>query len=132
MNAEPTAAQIAAVQAMLVELGRPSSTDEARVLLERLRREGPREPLPQRERVQLEHTSEVLENVHRGDECAGPACAIHRRTEHSMRSFRQHWRSDRGIMERICPHGIGHPDPDAPRPAGDPGVHGCDGCCARQ
>jgi hypothetical protein len=35
-------------------------------------------------------------------------------------------------MERICPHGVGHPDPDeyAIASGGDAGVHGCDGCCA--
>lgn len=35
------------------------------------------------------------------------------------------WRGDRGLIERRCPHGIGHPDPDT---VGDT-VHGCDGCC---
>jgi len=45
------------------------------------------------------------------------------------------WRSDRRLMERVCPHGIGHPDPDdvAYRVSrGEPAtvaVHGCDGCC---
>ena len=34
-----------------------------------------------------------------------------------------------GRGERVCPHGVGHPDPDR-RHADDPGVHGCDGCCA--
>jgi hypothetical protein len=56
-------------------------------------------------------------------------CPIHSRTNHSMRSFPQHWRNDRGIMERICSHGIGHPDPDDPGLERDGGVHGCDGCC---
>lgn len=31
-------------------------------------------------------------------------------------------------MERICPHGVGHPDPDDTNPDT---VHGCDGCCAQ-
>ena len=44
-----------------------------------------------------------------------------------MRDWPQHFRDDRGIMERICPHGVGHPDPDDYL-AGD-GMHGCDGCC---
>lgn len=44
------------------------------------------------------------------------------------------WRDDRYLMERQCPHGIGHPDPDHMAYArglglGDQGVHGCDGCC---
>jgi hypothetical protein len=34
-------------------------------------------------------------------------------------------------MERICEHGIGHPDPDDRRirTGEDMGDHGCDGCC---
>jgi hypothetical protein len=50
------------------------------------------------------------------------------RSVHSMRSFPTHFRFDRYLMERICPHGVGHPDPDDPQSAID-GVHGCDGCC---
>ena len=34
---------------------------------------------------------------------------------------------DRRIMERICPHGVGHPDPDDV--LNQDRVHGCDGCC---
>lgn len=42
-----------------------------------------------------------------------------------------------GRVERLCPHGIGHPDPDAVRylteirgwSSGSAGAHGCDGCC---
>ena len=40
-----------------------------------------------------------------------------------------HWRIDRYIVERICPHGIGHPDPNQILPTDDDGRHGCDGCC---
>lgn len=59
-------------------------------------------------------------------------CPIHHPTDHHMRDWPQHWRGDRQIMERICPHGIGHPDPDdlAIRTGEDDGTHGCDGCCA--
>lgn len=40
------------------------------------------------------------------------------------------WRDDTGVMERVCAHGVGHPDPDQPWPAGDwRWVHGCCGCC---
>jgi len=48
-----------------------------------------------------------------------------------MRKFPQHFRYDRYLMERICPHGVGHPDFDDPK-ASDPveSVHGCDGCCS--
>ncbi len=40
-----------------------------------------------------------------------------------------------GLTERICGHGIGHPDPDSlswldrDRPGHVLAVHGCDGCC---
>lgn len=52
-----------------------------------------------------------------------------------MREWRPHWRNDRGILERICPHGLGHPDPDQAEYWNETGqewqfVHGCDGCCA--
>lgn len=58
-------------------------------------------------------------------------CAVHKPSDHHMRTWRQIWRWDRGIMERACPHGIGHPDPDDHRirTGLDIGVHGCDGCC---
>ena len=81
--------------------------------------------------------------VHDHVACTGQHCVIHNPSGHSMRSFPTHWRSDRYLMERICPHGIGHPDPDdiefkrhamGPHPWTDEQirtevVHGCDGCC---
>ena len=80
--------------------------------------------------VVLEHSNTTLCNVHNHTECAGRPCTIHNRTDHHMRSFPQHWRSDRGIMERICPHGVGHPDPDSPwENDSHEWIHGCDGCC---
>jgi len=47
-----------------------------------------------------------------------------------MADWPQNWRGDRGLMERVCPHGIGHPDPDDFK-SNDKyeSVHGCDGCC---
>lgn len=36
-------------------------------------------------------------------------------------------------MERICPHGVGHPDPDEiDLEVNAKGIHGCDGCCSAQ
>lgn len=70
--------------------------------------------------------------VHAADECAGDPCPIHNPSDHSMRDFPTHWRDDRGLMERICPHGVGHPDPDDFSVRNDingAGIHGCDGCC---
>jgi hypothetical protein len=39
-------------------------------------------------------------------------CVIHSPSDHSMRDWPLNWRSDTGVMERFCPHGVGHPDPD--------------------
>lgn len=80
---------------------------------------------------------EVLVNVHSGSQCQASGtrpCPIHMLTDHDMRHFPQHFRADNGLMERICPHGIGHPDPDAlpffeERGTKSMSVHGCDGCC---
>lgn len=55
-------------------------------------------------------------------------CCIHNPSDHHMRTWPQHWRDDRGIMERICKHGCGHPDPDD---ITINRIHGCDGCCSR-
>lgn len=79
----------------------------------------------------LEHSDVMLTNVHSKDACFGEACTIHNRSDHAMRAYPQHWRDDRKIMERICPHGVGHPDPDDYKIGLDPAeaVHGCDGCC---
>lgn len=79
----------------------------------------------------------VLVNVHDAASCAGRACVIHSPTEHHMSGFPLHWRDDRGIFERICEHGIGHPDPDQLDYWCESGreheaVHGCDGCCYPQ
>ena len=60
-------------------------------------------------------------------------CSIHSPSMHHMITWNMHWRGDRMMMERICTHGIGHPDPDdaAYRVSIGKGdsVHGCDGCC---
>ena len=65
-------------------------------------------------------------NAHDPSRCVGSVCCVHNPSDHHMRGWPQHWRGDRYLMERICPHGIGHPDPDDPNPDR---VHGCDGCC---
>jgi hypothetical protein len=87
---------------------------------------------------QIEHSNSVLVRTHTPDKCGSDeACVLHNMTDHSMRAFPQLWRGDRGIMERICTHGIGHPDPDQipfwkqtkPKDWHWEMVHGCDGCC---
>lgn len=79
-----------------------------------------------------------LVNVHKPSACAGEFCPVHNPSNHPMKNFKTLWRGDRGLMERICEHGVGHPDPDhiahTRRLYGDEAadtelVHGCDGCC---
>lgn len=85
------------------------------------------------ENIYITGEGQVLGNIHDRSACLGRACVIHDPSDHSMRDFPTYFRSDRGIMERICPHGIGHPDPDDAAwhasKGRDIGVHGCDGCC---
>lgn len=75
-----------------------------------------------------------LRYVHPPSLCEGRHCVVHNPSDHCMRLFPTLWRADRQIMERLCPHGIGHPDPDdqaylISRGLLHEGVHGCDGCC---
>jgi hypothetical protein len=73
-------------------------------------------------------------NVHNPDVCANDStpCVFHSPTEHKMRSWPMNIR-ETGLIERMCPHGIGHPDPDSAAYFGDGwDIHGCDGCCFRE
>lgn len=68
-------------------------------------------------------------------------CVIHNPSDHNMRTWPMHLR-ETNLIERLCPHGIGHPDPDSARamdfitwnrvdhPYGYD-QHGCDGCCKK-
>lgn len=67
--------------------------------------------------------------AHPKTKCDGELCPIHNPSNHHMREWTQWWRGDRKLMERVCPHGVGHPDPDDPQSKGYGAVHGCDGCC---
>lgn len=76
--------------------------------------------------------------VHSVDSCQGRRCVLHNPTDHHMRSWRWLMRTDKSMLiERICPHGINHPDPDSlyfftdVAKYGGEGIgnHGCDGCC---
>jgi len=64
--------------------------------------------------------------VHDAGKCKGEHCVIHNPSDHHMKDWPTNWRQDRNMMERICPHGVGHPDPDD---LNKDTVHGCDGCC---
>lgn len=74
-------------------------------------------------------------HAHKENECAGRYCAIHNPSDHPLNGAPLIWRNR--MMERQCPHGVGHPDPDDVRfrveiRGEDPAyasTHGCDGCC---
>lgn len=80
--------------------------------------------------------------------CEGRPCAVHSPSDHHMADWPQHFRDPlveaatfglhSGLMERTCPHGVGHPDPDhmawyaschGEEQTIAEGTHGCDGCC---
>jgi len=65
-----------------------------------------------------------------------PPCAVHKPSNHGMMDWALNWRGDKQIFERICPHGVGHPDPDSVwyvevvhNQPSTISIHGCDGCC---
>lgn len=86
---------------------------------------------------------QIITNVHLPTECAGRPCAVHHPSEHHMSGWTQRFRPDRLMIERVCEHRIGHPDPDhmawldervmrgelTPDFVWGEGAHGCDGCC---
>lgn len=91
--------------------------------------------------VIMSPSGRLLLQVHSATRCAGDVCVVHNPSDHPMRPFPLHWRDDRAMFERICPHGVGHPDPDQVAyweailhgdDAWAMGVHGCcaSRCCA--
>jgi len=78
------------------------------------------------ELASLEHSTQRVVG-HPREVCAGKPCTLHNRSAHRMRHMRQLWRDDAQLMERVCEHGVGHPDPDDLKAAEY--RHGCDGCC---
>lgn len=78
--------------------------------------------------------------THNKSQCDGTFCSIHNPSNHPLRDAPLNWRGDRKMMERICEHGVGHPDPDdvahhhqvAPQDDNWYSVHGCDGCCQKK
>lgn len=74
--------------------------------------------------------------IHPPAACVGSPCPFHAPSDHPLRSRPINMRLDRiGLVERICSHGVGHPDPDSvsylKRVTGETHweIHGCDGCC---
>lgn len=74
--------------------------------------------------------------IHTAAACAGEACPFHAPSDHHMVDWPTRIRGDRNcLVERVCSHGVGHPDPDSlaflqSLGISDDGTHGCCGCCA--
>ena len=65
--------------------------------------------------------------------CAGRGCSRHHPSDHHMRTWPKIWRESYGFSDRMCSHGVGHPDPDDVvhlQALGEVRTeHACDGCC---
>ena len=71
--------------------------------------------------------------VHNRDACQGRGCAIHHPSGHHMRDWLTFWRDDRMVVGRVCPHGVGHMDPDdAAYRATRGDTDTTHGCCAER
>jgi hypothetical protein len=77
--------------------------------------------------------------VHTAAKCEGERCPFHNPGEHPLNRRPILIRFDRdALVERLCEHVVGHPDPDSvryfTRVTGDTGwgLHGCDSCCRRE
>lgn len=79
--------------------------------------------------------------THGPGQCANEHCCIHNPSDHPLNTAPMNWRADRALMERMCEHGVGHPDPDdiafkakayGSVYANNEAVHGCDGCCTKE
>lgn len=86
----------------------------------------------------MEAESHILESgqtvqTHPRGKCFGTWCAIHSQMPGPWSSWPRLWRGDRGIMERQCPCGVGHPVAEMYDYVLNAGqewilVHGCCGC----
>lgn len=77
-------------------------------------------------------------NVHpETADCHRNGCCVHAPSPHPLVDWPTRFREN-GSTERVCPCGVGHPDPDhlgfvqrrwGAEAAGTAAVHGCCGCC---
>lgn len=102
--------------------------------------ETPSPPLPPYDEKFVDDSGQNLWVHRRTQDCDLNGCCIHNPSDHSLRGARLVWRRAGPFdikpshMERICSHGVGHPDPDdtawRKRTGRDTlSIHGCDGCC---
>jgi hypothetical protein len=108
------------------------------------------DPLPTREELIEQAAVEAMRGyeparttrvvpIHDPSLCEGRPCPFHHPSDHHMVKWTRSLRLDKqALTERICEHGVGHPDPDSlayyksllgEREASALAIHGCDGCC---
>jgi hypothetical protein len=78
----------------------------------------------------------LLKGVHSPEVCVNQpwGCWVHAPKPHALAAAPICWRGDTGTAERVCRHGVGHPDPQDVAywwkvHGRDVAGHGCDGCC---
>ena len=73
--------------------------------------------------------------THGENRCRGQHCVIHNPSDHHMKTWPLQFLPDRAWLAiRVCPHRMGHPDPDSVDYMVTRGIitaafHDCDGCC---
>lgn len=77
--------------------------------------------------------NQKLTNVHDAGTCLKEYCTIHNWSDHPLKAAPQRWNETKGLMERVCKHGVSHPDADEiGLQYGDRADHVCDGCCSEE
>ena len=86
--------------------------------------------------IDTTYQKDVKVMIHGADACFGRRCVFHNPTKHHMSDWHMILRTDKSaLVERICSHGVGHPDPDSLwffveiAKETSLAIHGCDGCC---
>jgi hypothetical protein len=75
--------------------------------------------------------------IHPPSRCEGYRCPWHNPSDHGMVGWPRDILTERhNLLVRVCPDGIGHPDPDSLEwlhriGVPDDGDHACDGCCQK-
>lgn len=81
-------------------------------------------------------SGQLMLDVHANSpECQEHGCPIHNPSDRAVAIGTTHYNTERQRMDRVCEHGLAHPDPDSQdwreRHFGDrDDEHDCDGCCA--
>lgn len=86
-----------------------------------------------------DYYDQTFSHVHSSSDCEGRGCLVHHPSNHHLRFMPVKmripgpWDIKPLHAERICDHGVGHPDPDDVefyrQNFVDISVHGCCGCC---